>query len=91
MERQLKNAVEKVILERHSVRAFTDQDVSDEGMRDILSKAARAPSGTTTQPWKVYVVVGETKQRITDQVVATVNAIFRGALKKEQFKPPYLY
>lgn len=91
MERQLKNAVEKVILERHSVRAFTDQDVSDECIRDILSKAARAPSGTNTQPWKVYVVVGETKQRITDQVVATVNAIFRGELKKEQFKPPYLY
>lgn len=91
MERQLKDAVEKVILERHSVRAFTAQDVSDECIRDILSKAARAPSGTNTQPWKVYVVVGKTKQRITDTVVASFNAVFRGELKKEQFKPPYLY
>ncbi|WP_180171329.1 nitroreductase [Acinetobacter sp. YH12023] len=91
MELQLKNAVEKVILERHSVRAFTDRSVSETCIRDILDLAARAPSGTNTQPWKVYVVVGETKQRITDQVVASVNAIFRGELKKEQFKPPYLY
>ncbi|WP_312967651.1 nitroreductase [Acinetobacter gerneri] len=91
MELQPQNAAEKVILERHSVRAFTAQDVSEECVRDILTKAARAPSGTNTQPWKVYVVKGKIKQKITDQVVASVEAIFHGELAKVQFKPAYLY
>jgi len=91
MRLQANNEVEKVILERHSVRAFTSQEVSDECLLDLLSKASRAPSGTNTQPWKVYVVKGETKLQITNEVVASVNAVYLGEKPKEQFKPPYLY
>lgn len=91
MELQSKNEVERVILERHSVRAFTDQEVSDECIRDILNKAARAPSGTNTQPWKVYVVKGQTKQQITEQVTASVNSVYQGIKPKSEFTPPYAY
>ena len=85
------NLVEQTILERHSVRAFTDQAVSDACVRDILQKAARAPSGTNTQPWKVYVVKGETKQQITEQVISAVNSVHQGHTLKSEFVAPYLY
>ncbi len=91
MELQPQNDVEKAILERHSVRAFTEQEVSDGCLRDILAKASYAPSGTNTQPWKVYVVKGETKAQITAQVVASVNSIYSGRINRDQFNPPYLY
>ena len=35
--------------------------------------AARAPSGTNTQPWKVYVLTGEARRKLSDAILA-VNA-----------------
>jgi nitroreductase len=61
--------VDEAILSRRSVRAFLPDPV-DEGMiREILEIAARAPSGTNMQPWKVYVTGGEAKQRIADAIL----------------------
>lgn len=61
--------VDEAILSRRSVRAFLPDMVDDDTIRDILSVAARAPSGTNMQPWRVYVTKGETKQRITDAIL----------------------
>ncbi|RVA12972.1 nitroreductase, partial [Mesorhizobium sp. M7A.F.Ca.CA.002.05.1.1] len=47
--------VDEAILSRRSVRAFLPDMVDDETIRAILAVAARAPSGTNMQPWKVYV------------------------------------
>ncbi|MDM1768014.1 nitroreductase [Acinetobacter sichuanensis] len=91
MELQPNNDVEKIILDRHSVRAFTTQDVSRDTIQDILSKASFAPSGTNTQPWKVYVVQGNKKCQITAQVVASVNSVYQGQVDKKSFQAPYLY
>ncbi len=91
MELQPNNDVEKIILDRHSVRAFTAQDVSRDMIQDILSKASFAPSGTNTQPWKVYVVQGNKKCQITAQVVASVNSVYQGQVDKKSFQAPYLY
>lgn len=91
MELQPNNDVEKIILDRHSVRAFTAQDVSRDTIQDILSKASFAPSGTNTQPWKVYVVQGNKKCQITAQVVASVNSVYQGQVDKKSFQAPYLY
>lgn len=91
MELQPNNDVEKIILDRHSVRAFTAQDVSRDTIQDILSKASFAPSGTNTQPWKVYVVQGNKKCQITAQVVASVNSVYQGRVDKKSFQAPYLY
>ena len=69
----------------------------DEAMiREILEVAARAPSGTNMQPWRVYVTTGEVKQRITD---AILNSGIRAEKAKwdeykyypEQFFEPYLH
>lgn len=61
--------VDEALTSRRSVRAFRPDPVDDETIRDILRVAARAPSGTNMQPWKVYVVKGERKQALTDAIL----------------------
>ena len=43
--------------------------VDEQTIREILTVASRAPSGTNMQPWKVYVVAGAKKQAITDAIM----------------------
>ncbi|GAB3047201.1 nitroreductase [Acinetobacter apis] len=62
------HAIDQVIQSRHSVRAFLDQPVHVNMIKEILAVAARAPSGTNTQPWKVYVVTEQKRQDIVQQV-----------------------
>lgn len=65
--------VDQVIYERHSVRAFLPKSVDREDVEAMLSVAARAPSGTNTQPWQVYVLTGAAKDALSDDIVATFN------------------
>ena len=73
MPRNVSEIVDQVICERHSVRAFLPKSVDREDLEAILSVAARAPSGTNTQPWQVYVLTGETKDGLSDDILATFN------------------
>jgi nitroreductase len=66
-------AVDAAITSRHSIRAFLPDPVAHEDVERILEVAARAPSGTNTQPWKVYVLTGETKQRLSSAILAAHN------------------
>lgn len=61
--------VDEAINSRKSVRAFLPTPVDEQTIRDILEIAARAPSGTNMQPWKVYVVTGAKKRAVTDAVL----------------------
>mgnify|MGYP001252707996 FL=1 len=61
--------VDAAIASRRSVRAFLPDPVPDETIRAILRVAARAPSGTNMQPWRVYVTTGETKRRIGEAIL----------------------
>jgi nitroreductase len=65
--------VDKVITERKSVRAFLPTPVAREDIQKILEIAARAPSGTNTQPWKVYVVTGGIKHQLSDEILQAHN------------------
>ncbi|RKZ67927.1 MAG: nitroreductase [Gammaproteobacteria bacterium] len=56
----------EAICDRISTRAYLDKAVSNETIIKILDTARWSPSGTNTQPWKVAVVQGKTKQAITD-------------------------
>ncbi|MFW2383451.1 MAG: nitroreductase [Acidimicrobiales bacterium] len=58
----------ETIERRMSVRAFTDTPVSDELIRDLLALASRSPSGGNVQPWRIYVVNGESRDRLVDSV-----------------------
>jgi nitroreductase len=65
---------------RKSVRAFTDQDVSNEQVRQLLDVARCAPSGVNTQPWEVAVIRGEAKQNLQSKI----EAAFRAGEKSNQ-------
>ena len=66
---QQQEFVDAAITSRHSIRAFLPDSVAREDIERILEVAARAPSGTNTQPWKVYVLTGDAKRRLSDAIV----------------------
>jgi nitroreductase len=59
----------EAIQSRRSMRAFTDQPVTKDQVRTILEISQRAPSGTNTQPWHVYVCAGEVRDAISAEVL----------------------
>lgn len=63
-------AVDAAITSRRSIRAFLPTPVAREDVEAILEVAARAPSGTNTQPWKVHVLTGAAKARLSDRILA---------------------
>jgi nitroreductase len=67
-------SVDAAMLSRFSCRAYTPQPVARELLTDLLQAAARAPSGTNTQPWKVYVLQAAAKDGLIEKVVAQHNA-----------------
>ena len=62
--------VDAAITSRRSIRAFLPTPVAREDVEAILDVAARAPSGTNTQPWKVTVLMGAARQRLSDAILA---------------------
>ena len=76
MDQQLQQAVDQVITSRHSVRAFLNTPVDRKILKEILQVASRAPSGTNTQPWRVYVVQGRKRDALTEKVCTAQSALF---------------
>lgn len=67
--------VDAAITSRMAARAFTGQAVSRQTLAELLQVASRAPSGTNTQPWKVYVLQGAARAALVDKVCAVHDAI----------------
>ena len=77
-------AVDAAIATRRSVRAFLDTPVPLETVREILRVAARAPSGTNTQPWRVTVLTGRSRAELSRRVAAAFDdPVLRAAHKEE--------
>ena len=53
-------SVSEAVDKRKSIRSFLDKPISNEVLRQLLEKASRAPSGGNLQPWKIFVINGET-------------------------------
>lgn len=66
-------AVDAAITSRRSIRAYLPQPVPRTEIEQLLQVAGRAPSGTNTQPWKVYVLEGERKQALSHAILALHN------------------
>jgi nitroreductase len=62
--------VDAAITSRRSIRAFLPTAVAREDIEQLLTVSARAPSGTNTQPWKVYVLTGAAKQALSEAILA---------------------
>ncbi len=60
----------KAIAGRRSVRAFLDRAVPLNAIEALLEAAARAPSDNNSKPWKVHVLTGSTKARLTETIMA---------------------
>jgi nitroreductase len=67
---------------RRSVRSFLSTPVSREIIVDLLRAAARSPSGTNMQPWRVYVLTGDAKDRLVREVLV------KRELEPHREKPP---
>jgi len=48
---------------RRSIRAFRPDPVDDDTIARLLTVASRSPSGGNVQPWRIYVVNGESMTR----------------------------
>ncbi|MEY4490541.1 MAG: dehydrogenase [Pseudomonadota bacterium] len=84
-------AVDHAITSRMSARAFTQQEVSRELITEILQVASRAPSGTNTQPWKVYVLQGATRDSLVEKVCAAHEAMRANPEVAKQYTEQYDY
>lgn len=62
--------VSEAVASRRSKRAYVDRPVAPELLREVLTLAARAPSGGNLQPWRVHVLTGETLVRFRGVMAA---------------------
>lgn len=85
------NAVDAAIHSRMSVRAFLPKAVPRETLEQLLAIASRAPSGTNTQPWKVYVLQGGSRDSLVGKVCAAHDAIRANPELAAQYKEAYDY
>jgi nitroreductase len=60
--------IAEAISGRRSIRAYLDKPVPRATIETILTIAGRAPSGTNVQPWFVYVLAGEKKRALSEEL-----------------------
>jgi nitroreductase len=84
-------SVDAAIGSRFSARAFLDKPVERTVLMDVLELAGRAPSGTNTQPWKVYVLQGERRDTLVRQVCAAHDAIAANPALASEYGEAYDY
>jgi nitroreductase len=77
--------VDAAITSRKSTRAFLPTPVPRETIEDILRIASRAPSGTNTQPWNVWVLTGAAKQTLSDKILAAYDDPEEAATHREEY------
>ena len=70
IQSQQQELVDAAITSRRSIRAFLPTPVAREDIEAILAVSARALSGTNTQPWKVTVLTGGARQRLSEAILA---------------------
>ena len=78
-------AVDAAITTRHSMRAYLQTPVPRTTIERILEVAARAPSGTNTQPWKVHVLTGAAKAELSRKVRAAFDDAAERATHSEEY------
>lgn len=83
--------VDETITSRHSVRAFLDTPIDENIIKDILTVASRAPSGTNTQPWKVYVVTGAKRDELVANIFQAKEEIKTNPTLAEQCQETFPY
>ena len=65
-------AVDEAISTRQSVRAFLPTPVERATVERLLALASRSASGSNIQPWRVRVIAGTIKERLTREIFDAV-------------------
>ena len=78
-------AVDQAIISRRSIRAFLPTPVPRTELESLLDVASRAPSGSNTQPWKVYVLTGAVKRQLSDAIQKAYLNPDEAATHKEEY------
>lgn len=85
-------SVDAAITSRFSCRAFLrERDVPRPVIEEILAVASRAPSGTNTQPWRVYVLQGASRDALVGKVCAAHDAAYADPSLAAQYREEYDY
>jgi len=56
---KISNAVLDNIYQRRSVRNFSDKEVSDEVIKEIIRAGTYAPTAVNKQPWRFVVITNK--------------------------------
>ncbi|EJN22535.1 nitroreductase [Pseudomonas sp. GM78] len=83
--------IDDLIRERSAKRGFLDRPVSMDMVKDILSAAKHAPSSSNSQPWRCYVITGQSRERITKAAVEAYRAAPEGQTPEYPFFPTQLH
>ncbi|TNF60041.1 MAG: nitroreductase [Burkholderiales bacterium] len=84
-------SVDAAITSRMSARAFLPTPVPRATIEHLLALASRAPSGTNTQPWKVYVLQGSSRDSLVDKVCAAHDALRADPSLAQTYREEYDY
>jgi nitroreductase len=82
--------VSDAVASRFSCRAFLPMPVPEATVRDILERAARAPSGGNVQPWRVDALTGKPLEELKAFIRARPELLPRGEGAEYNIYPPGL-
>ena len=80
--------IKQLIKSRYSVRSFLDKDVGFEKVKSILDTANSAPSGGNIQPWKVYVLGNNSKNKLVTQALNNYDTGVQEDIEYEIYPKP---
>lgn len=84
---EIKEVVDWSIVTRRSVRGFSNQEVPREVIESILEIASYSASGMNIQPWKVHIVTGPARSRMTARILE----LEENPISSEALDEPYQY
>ncbi len=85
------NAAEAAILSRRSVRGYLPTPVDRATVSHLLDVAARAPSGTNMQPWRVIALAGEALARFCAGVAGAYASGAEAPATERRYYPQPLF
>lgn len=82
--------VADAVASRYSCRAFLPTPVPESTVRDILERAARAPSGGNVQPWRVHVLAGQPLADLKAKLIPRMGELPKAEGAEYDIYPPGL-
>lgn len=70
--------VREAVATRFSCRAFLPTPVPEQTVRDIVERAARAPSAGNVQPWRIYAIAGERVEALKRELAPRMHELPKG-------------